>query len=595
MIVVYLLTALALILFMTEIVPVDVAAILIMVLLVVLEPWTQVTPAQGLSGFANPATLTILAMFILSEGVRRTGLLRRLGRAVARLTGTSEGKQIAATIGMAGSTAGFVNNTPIVAMLIPVVTDLAERTGTSVSKLLIPLSYAAMLGGMLTVIGTSSSLVASDLTDQLLDRGPIGMFEFTALGGLVLLTGSVYLLTLGRVLLPERVKPGGTLIDRFELADYMSELVVTEDSSLVDTTARDAFAAGDEDVLIWQIIRDRRVLPGPYAHRRFRVGDVLRVRADRDTLMEFVERRRLEFAAESPSEAAETDTEAPSEQLVEVVVLPNAALTGESLASVRFRQRYDATVLAVRRSGRLQNRALSSLRLRGGDTLLVQATEEAVRQLSTNRNFVVTQEIAPPEFRTGKTPVALGIVVAVVLLAAVDLLPIAITALGGMVAMVLTGCLQPSEIYDAVDWNVIFLLAGIIPLGLALDQTGGAAYLASIIVPLADLVPMVLFAALFYLLTAVITEFITNLGSVVLMLPVAIDVALQTGADPFAFVLLVVFSASDSLMTPVGYQTNLMVFNQGGYQFVDFLRVGVPLQLLLAVVTAVGIAIGWGY
>ena len=595
MIVVYLLTGLALVLFVTEVVPVDIAAISVMVLLVVLEPWTQVTAAQSLSGFANPATITILAMFVLSEGVRRTGILRRLGRAVARLTGRSEIKQLAATIGMAGSTAGFVNNTPIVAMLIPVVTDLAERTGTSVSKLLIPLSYAAMLGGMLTVIGTSSSLVASDLTDQFLDRGAIGMFEFTALGGLVFLTGSAYLLTLGRFLLPERVPPGGTLIDRFELAEYLTELVVTEESSLVGETVQSVFEEGDHDILIWEIIRKGRVLPGPYAHRRLQEGDELRVRTDRDTLMAFVEERSLDFAADPEFATEEEDADVPANQLVEVVVLPSAALTGESLASIRFRQRYDATVLALRRSGRLQNRALSTLRLRGGDTLLVQGTEDAIRQLSTNRNFVVTQEVASPEFRSGKTPLALGIVGGVVLLAAVDLLPIAIAALGGMVAMVLTGCLRPSEIYDAVDWNVIFLLAGMIPLGLALEQTGGATYLASLIVPLADAVPMVLFAGVFYLITAVITEFITNLGSVVLMFPVAIDVAMQTGADPFAFVLLVIFSASDSLMTPVGYQTNLMIFNQGGYHFVDFLRVGIPLQLLLAGVTAVGIAIGWGY
>ena len=503
MIIVYLITALALLLFITEIVPIDMAAILVMVLLVILEPWTQVTPAQGLSGFANPATLTILAMFVLSEGVRRTGLLRRLGRAVARLTGTSEGKQLAATIGMAGSTAGFVNNTPIVAMLIPVVTDLAERTGTSVSKLLIPLSYAAMLGGMLTVIGTSSSLVASDLTNQYLDRGPIGMFEFTGLGVLVLLTGSVYLLTVGRLLLPERVKPGVPLIDRFELADYLSELVVTEASSLVGTTVQAAFEGEEGDVLIWQIIRDGRVLSGPYAHRRVQVGDLLRVRTDRDTLMKFVEERNLDFASEPTTEEEPDNAEGPTHQLVEVVVLPNAALTGQSLASIRFRQRYDATVLAVRRSGRLQYRRLSTLRLGGGDTLLVQATEEAVRQLSTNRNFVVTQEIDAPEIRTKKTPVAVGIVASVILLAAGGFLPITIAAMGGMVAMVFTGCLQPSEIYESVDWNVIFLLAGVIPLGLALEQTGGAAYLASLIVPLAGLVPMVLFAALFYLLPAI--------------------------------------------------------------------------------------------
>jgi di/tricarboxylate transporter len=184
---------------------------------------------------------------------------------------------------------------------------------------------------------------------------------------------------------------------------------------------------------------------------------------------------------------------------------------------------------------------------------------------------------------------------AVVALPALDVLPIVITAIGGIVAMVLTGCLRPTELYEAVDWNVIFLLAGIIPLGIALEQTGGAAFLATLVVPLAGVVPMTVFAGLFYMMTTLVTEFITNIGSVVLMLPVAVDVAHQTGANPFAFVLLVTFAASSSLMTPIGYQTNLMVFNQGGYRFSDFLRVGVPLQLLLAVVTAVGIGIGWGY
>ena len=594
MIVVFLLAGLALVLFVTEVLPLDETAIAIMVMLVVLEPWMQVTPEQGISGFANPATLTILAMFVLSEGVRRTGILRNLGRRLAGLTGDSEGKQLAATVGLAGGAAGLVNNTPVVAMLMPVVSDLADRTGTSVSKLLIPLSYAAMLGGMLTVVGTSASLVASDLTDQLLARGPIGMFEFTLLGVLVLFTGAVYLLTVARVLLPDRIQPDTPLIDRFELSEYVSEVVVTAGSSLEGATVREAFEALEGDVLVLQIIRHGRVMPGPYANRMLRAGDVLRVRTDRDTLVVGMEEGDLEIASPSTD-----DREGPPEddphQLVEVILLPGSPLIGESLTSTRFRQRYDATVLAMRRHGRIHNQPLSNVRLRGGDTLLVQATEEAVGRLGNNRNFVVTQEVAQSDVRTAKTPVALAIVGAVVALPALDVLPIVITAIGGIVAMVLTGCLRPTELYEAVDWNVIFLLAGIIPLGIDLEQTGGAAFLATLVVPLAGVAPMTVFAGLFYMMTTLVTEFITNIGSVVLMLPVAVDVAHQTGANPFAFVLLVTFAASSSLMTPIGYQTNLMVFNQGGYRFSDFLRVGVPLQLLLAVVTAVGIGIGWGY
>lgn len=595
MIVVFLIVGLALFLFVTEIIPVDVTAIAVMVLLIVLEPWTQITLEQGMSGFASPATLTILAMFILSEGVRRTGLLRTLGQRMAALTGESEGKQLAATIAMASTSAGFVNNTPVVAMLIPVVTDLAERTNTSVSKLLIPLSYAAMLGGMLTVIGTSSSLVASDFTGRTLDRGPIGMFEFTLLGVLVVLTGTAYLLTAGRVLIPERIRPNQTALQRFELTSYLAELTVGVHSSLAGQTMREAFGELDEDILVVQIVRQGRVLKGPLTHRLIQEGDLLRVRTDRETLMEFVDTKDLEFAAASESDQSEKIAETTLETMVEVVLLPNAPLVGQSLATSHFRQRYDGTVLALRRNGKLLNRSLSNIPLHGGDTLLVQATDEAVARLGNNRNFVVTQDVSRPDFRPEKTPIALATVAGVIAVPALGLLPITATALAGIVVMVVSGCLSPSEMYEAVDWNVIVLLAGIIPLGIALEQTGGATLLATLIVPIADVIPMVLFAVLFYMVTAVITEFITNLGSIVLMLPVAVDVALQTGADPFGFILLVTFAASDSLMTPVGYQTNLMIFNQGGYRFTDFLRVGAPLQVLLAVVTATGIAVGWGF
>lgn len=595
MIVVFLITALALFLFATEVIPVDITAILVLVLLVAFEPWTQVSPEQGVSGFANPATITILAMFVLSEGVRRTGLLRALGRAVARFTGAHETRQLAATIGMAGSTAGFINNTPIVAMLIPVVTDLAERTNTSPSKLLMPLSYAAILGGTLTVIGTSATLVASDLTDQLLDRGPIGMFEFTPLGALVLLTGGLYLLTVGRLLIPERIKPERDIMQRFDLADYLAELVILPDAPLVGQTVQEAIEATGLDVLVVQILRDGRVISEPLARRTLREGDLLRVRTDRETLMEFVEVGGVEFASTSKTDVTATASVEDQLMLVEVIVLPDTPLAGKSLSTLRFRQRYDSTVLAIRRNGHLINQSLSAIPLRGGDTLLVQTTEESARRLSNNRNFVVTQEIVHPDFRTEKGPLAVGIVAAVVIVAALGLLPIMVTALAGIVAMVLSGCLKPTELYEAVDWNIIFLLAGIIPLGIALEQTGGAAFLAALIVPLADVVPILLFALLFYLLTTAITAFITNLGSVILMIPIAVDVALQTNSNPFAFILLVAFASSCSLMTPVGYQTNLMVFNRGGYRFMDFIRVGTPLQLLLAVVTAAGIAALWGF
>jgi len=232
--------------------------------------------------------------------------------------------------------------------------------------------------------------------------------------------------------------------------------------------------------------------------------------------------------------------------------------------------------------------------LRGGDTLLVQASEDTTRRFAIDRNFVVAGEFYLPDYRESKLPLAVGIVAGVVAIAGAGLAPIALSALGGVVAMVATGCLRPGEVYDAVDWNVIFLLAGLIPLGVAMTETGAAAFLAGHVVGLAGGFDLLVLLGVFYLLTAGLTNVVSNNASVVLMIPVAVDVAVAAGANPFAFALAVTFAASTAFMTPVGYQTNLMVYGPGGHRFADFVRVGGPLQLLLTVVTVLGIHAIWG-
>lgn len=590
------LVCLALALFVTERLPVDVTAITVLVLLVVLEPWTGVDPEAGISGFANPATITVLAMFILSEGVRRSGVTQLVGQRIIAYTGDSELRQLAATMGVAGPIAGAVNNTPIVAVMIPMVTDIAERTGTSPSKLLIPLSYAAMLGGTLTLVGTSPNLIASDLSARFVGR-PYTMFEFTKLGVLVLGAGIAYMLAVGRHLVPARLGPEPDLVRKFDLAEYLSEIRVTEDAPIVGVPVSGVPAElleEDGEFAVVQLIRDDRVLTHGLHQRRVRPDDILIVRADRDTLLAIGDVEGLAFAGGPVTEARFEGTDEAPLSLVEVTILPNSRLIGETLKTSRFRQRYGVAVLAVRRGGRQVARRLPGIRLEGGDTLLVQATDDAIEALATDRNFVVSREIDHQEYRRGKIPAVVAILAGVIGVAALGYVPIVVSALGGVVAMVLTGCLRPGELYDAVEWNVIFLIAGIIPLGLALEASGTAAMIATAIVPLGDYLPVVAFLFCFYMLTAIITEVITNVASVVLMFPIAVDVAMRIGAEPFTFGLLVTFAASSSLMTPVGYQTNLMVFNRGGYQFTDFLRVGIPLQLLLGVVTSLGLVQFWG-
>jgi di/tricarboxylate transporter len=605
-VVVSVLILVALVLFATEPVPVDVTAIAVMVTLMLVEPVSgllvdvgvlgasipMVSPEEGLSGFANAATLTVLAMFILSEGVQRTGIVQKLGAFISQYTADSESRQLGATISVVGPISGFINNTAAVAILLPMVTDLAERGGTSPSKLLLPLSYASMFGGMLTLIGTSTNILASELSDRLLGE-PFGMFEFTQLGIVVSVVGTVYLLTLGRYLTPERIKPRSDLTEEFEMADYLTEVMVREDSPLVGMRVRDALVETDFDVDLLQLVRHNEVFLEPLGPKEIQVGDVFALRTDRDTLVELLDVEGLDLVPVTVNEA-ELETAEGGQNLVEVVVAPGSTLVGESLVTSRFRQRYDATVLALRRGGELVRRRLDDVQFRVGDTLLVQAAADSIEQLDRNRNFIVAQEVERHDYRESKIPVAVGIVAVVVALAALDFVPIVVSSLAGAVAMVATRCLRPTEIYDAVQWDVVFLLAGVIPLGIAMERTGAAALLAEFVVLSSTLLPLVGVLALFYVVTALLTNVISNNASVVLMVPVAVEAATTLGANAFSFVLAVTFAASTAFMTPVGYQTNLFVYGPGGYKFTDYIRVGGPMQLLFVVTTTLGIVFFFG-
>jgi len=600
----------ALVLFATELVPVDVTAIGIMVSLMLVGSVSEFAvgaglldapirlfeeyPADALSGFSSTATLTVLAMFVLSEGVQRTGIVQILGRKIAAVTESSELKQLGATIGVVGPISGFINNTAAVAILLPMVTDLAERGNTSPSKLLLPLSYASMFGGMLTLIGTSTNILASELSGRLIGQ-PFSMFEFTQLGIVVSLVGVVYLMTVGRYLVPARIKPQTDLTEEFELAEYLTEVVVREDSPLVGQQVQRALVETEFDVDLLMLVRDGEVFLEPLGPKEIQAGDLFALRTDRDTLVELLDVEGLDMVPVTVDEA-ELEVAERGQNVVEIVIAPGSSLVGETLASVNFRQRYDAAALALRRGGELVRQRLEQRPLRVGDALLVQGSVESIERLDYNRDFIVAQEIERHQYRESKIPVALGIVALVVALAAVDAFPIVVSALAGSLAMVLTGCLKPTELYDAVQWDVIFLLAGVIPLGIAMEASGAAALLADAVLLSATVLPLIAVLGVFYLLTALLTNVISNNASVVLMIPVAVEAAQSPAlnADPFAFVLAVTFAASTAFMTPVGYQTNLFVYGPGGYRFTDYVRAGAPLQMIFTVVTTLGIAFFFG-
>ena len=610
----------ALVLFATEALPVDVTAIGVMVALMLAEPVTVlaadtgllaepvyvlhqagdgISPLdRGLSGFASTATITVLAMFILSDGVQRTGIVQILGAKIASLTGDSETRQLGATVGLVAPISGFINNTAAVAILLPMVTDIAHKGKLSPSKLLLPLSYASMFGGMLTLIGTSTNILASQLSAELIGR-PFSMFEFTQLGIIVTIVGTIYLLTVGRYLVPSRIPAEEDLTEEFEMGEYLTEVVVREDSPLIGQTVEEALRVSEFDVDIVQLVREKRTFLEPFGQKAIRAGDVFAIRTGRDTLVDLLDVEGLDVIPEVQVDDAELETANERTNLVEVVVAPGSSLIGETLVSTSFRQRYDATVLALRHGQELYRQRMDHVKLRIGDTLLVQATPDSIDRLNRNNDFIVAQEVQRPDFRRSKIPVAVGIVAAVVGVAALTPIHIVVSALGGALAMVLTRCLRPQELYDAVQWDVIFLLAGVIPLGIALQETGGADLLAELFVVGAGSVltaggGLAVVLGLMYLVTALLTNVISNNASVVLMIPVAIETARQLNANAFAFVLAVTFAASTAFMTPVGYQTNLLVYGPGGYRFTDYLKVGAPLQAVFAVVTTLGIAYFWG-
>jgi di/tricarboxylate transporter len=593
MFVVFGLVALALVLFISEAIPPDQTAIVLLVLVVALGRWTGIGPDEGLAGFASQATITVVAMFILSEGIRRTGLLQIIGTRIIRLTGGRPRRQLAALVGLSGSTAGFMNNTPVVAMMIPMAVDIADRTNSSPSKYLIPISYAAMMGGMLTLIGTSTNLLASDVAERLLGT-PLSMFEFTHLGAIVLVTGSAYLLLVGWALTPERVKPRASPIETFQMGEYLTELKLMEGSPLAGKRVDQALRELGLELEIVRIRRKGEVLGPPGGAEELEVADVLLVRTDPITVKELMELRGIGLATGRTVQREKSDPQEDPPTLFEAVVLSETPVEGETLQTLSFRQTYGASVLAIRRGRGVLHERLKEVELAGGDTLLVHGGRDAVRRLGNDRSFIVTHETERSELRRSKMPAALAILGGVVLASATGMAPIPIAALAGVVAMVLTGCLKPGEVYAAVDWNVVFLLAGVIPLGIALERTGGAEYLAHLVTDHALGWHPALVLLAFYVITALVTEVVSNNASVVLMIPVSVSAAELIGADPFSFLLAVTFAASTPMLSPVGYQTNLMVYGPGGYRFSDFFRVGAMLQVLLAIVTTLGIWAFWG-
>ena len=566
------LTGCAVVLFVTEKFPTDIVAILVMVALLISG---VLTPAEGLAGFANTATITVGAMFVLSAGMFRSGAVNFVSKSLRRLARRSSALMLFVLMTSVGVLSSFLNNTAAVAILIPVVIVVARRVDTSPSKLLMPLSFASMFGGMCTVLGTSTNILASGIAEQ---EGlePFGMFEFTKLGVIFFAVGVAYMMTVGRKLVPDH-RGKGDLTRSFGMGDYLTDLVLLAESKSVGKSLAAAPLVEELGVEVLQVQRGEDTLR-PSAEIILRKHDVLRIKGNLRTINELKDRAGVTFGMSM--KWRDKDLEAADTRLVEAVVGPSSPLAGRSLAESQLRENYGAVVLAVRQHGAMTYSEFQHITLMPGDTLLIDVPNDQIEHLTQRRVFLLVSRAGIPRFNWSRAIKALTIVVSVVAIAATGLLPIVAAAATGALMMVLSGCISTDEAYGAIEWNVLFLLAGMLALGAAMQKTGASTMLAGWMIDgVGGYGPIALVAA-FFGATMLLTAVMSNNATVALLLPIAITTAQSLDVNPRTFMFAVVFAASSSFMTPVGYQTNTMIYGPGQYRFVDFIRVGGPLTLI---------------
>ncbi len=545
------------------------------------------SPVEMLSGFGNPATVTVACMFILSAGLQKTGALTALGAVLMR-TARWPWLLLLLIMVVTGAISAFVNNTAAVAVLLPLVLLAARERKLPASRFLIPLSYASQFGGACTLIGTSTNLLVNSIAMKA-GVPAFSMFEFAQLGLLLFAAGTLYLWVLGPWLLPDRAAT--EMVERYGLGEFITELRVMPGSPLIGRTLGAGRLPGDSAALV-EIVRNKCHLLSPL-DEPLQAGDLLLVRGEAKALLALKDRHGLALNPEF--KLRDAVLQGGDLMLAEAIVAPGAPFAGQTVGDLRFGDEHELAVLALQRHGAVLRQRLAHTPLEIGDILLVLGRRAAVHRLTHDRDFILLGEVSAPKLTRGRVPWALGIMATVVAAAAlgwIDILPAAI--LGGL-ALWATGCLKTEEIFESVQWRVVVLLAAMIPLGTALEKTGGAAWLAQHALGLAgNSSPLYALGAV-YLLTAVLTEFMSNNATAVLIAPLAIGIAHSLGLDPKPFLMAVAFAASTSFATPVGYQTNAMVYTAGGYRFSDFARLGIPLNLLFFAIAVWGIPRFWPF
>lgn len=580
----------AIVLFATERIRVDVISMMVLLSLILTG---LLTVEEAFSGFSNPAVITVWAIYIVSEGLFITGVADYLGQRILGISGNNSARLTVVIMVAVGAMSAFMNNIGATAVLLPAVVAIGRKINIPASKLLIPLAFGSLLGGVTTLIGTPPNLLVSS---ALAAAGyePFTLFDYTPMGLIVMVSGITYFAVVGRHLLPNRQTHSlEDLTADYKLRDYLTELKVLPESNLIGKTIVDTRLGEEYDLTIMGLMRDDHVRLGVLPNAHIKANDILLVKGSITQILEVQD--RIGITIDSHMRLSELDLKSPEASVIEVVISQLADFAGKTLKEIDFRAKYGLTVLAIWHKEEPILSRLSDVSLQLGDVLLVQGPRQQLDNLRRDLAFIVLGPITMEYRRVNKTLLSLIIFGGMILLVSTGTLHIAPAAVLAAILMVLVGVLSMDEAYASVEWQSVFLIAGMLPLGIAMAKTGTADFLSDVIIDLVGgLGPQGIMVGLF-LLTTIITEFMSNAAAAVLVAPIAISSAVTLGVAPQGFAMGVAIAASNSFLFPIGHQASVLVYGPGNYRFFDYTKVGLPLTLLIWLLLIIFLPILWPF
>lgn len=575
---------LAIILFATEALPIDLVATSIMIILVLTG---VITPQEGVEGFSNKATVTVAFMFVLSAALLKTGALQVLAHRLSNVFRYNFNSGILMMMFMIAIISAFVNNTPVVAVFIPVVIQIAHTSGQSPSKMLIPLSFASIFGGMCTLIGTSTNILVSGIAEKEGEKA-VEMFQMTPVAGILLVVGVVYMSILGIKLLP-KTRRSKDLKEKFEVNNYITLVELLSNSTSIGKRIMDSELVTEFNMDIIEVRRNGSQFTLPPGDFVLNESDVLKVRCDVEKLKSL--KGKTKTLSVSPVKIGDNDLSGTNSALVEMVITSSSEIHGKTLKELDFRRRFRAIPLAIKHREDIKHDDLYDIKLKAGDVILAEVKSHYVKELNKlesgqNSPFVLLSENHITDFDKKKFSIVISLIGIMVILASIGFLDIMVGAICAVIVLVFAKILTMKEIYEAINWKIIFLLVGALSLGLAISKTGLDTLIAQAL--LGQLQPLGIIAVIsgLYLVTSLLTEVMSNNASAALMTPIAIAIAHNSGVEVLPFLVTVMIAASATFMTPIGYQTNTMVYSAGNYKFRDFFKVGFLLNMLFWIISS---------